>query len=86
MKEFNFTISDPLGIHARPAGLLAKLIKGYDGTTVTFEKDGKEAKATQLMKLMSLAIKQGDTIKVKVDGGAEGDVASAIEAFLKENL
>ena len=24
MKEFTYTITDPVGIHARPAGLLAK--------------------------------------------------------------
>ena len=27
MKQFTYTINDPLGIHARPAGLLAKEAK-----------------------------------------------------------
>ena len=27
MKEFNYTIKDPQGIHARPAGLLVKEAK-----------------------------------------------------------
>ena len=27
MKQFTYTITDSLGIHARPAGLLAKLAK-----------------------------------------------------------
>ena len=35
MKEFTYTITDPLGIHARPAGLLAKAAKAYSDTTVT---------------------------------------------------
>ena len=29
MKQFNYTINDPLGIHARPAGLLAKEAKKF---------------------------------------------------------
>ena len=29
MKQFEYTITDPLGIHARPAGLLAKAAKGF---------------------------------------------------------
>ena len=35
MKSFAYTITDPLGIHARPAGLLAKAAKAYSDTTVT---------------------------------------------------
>lgn len=59
MKQFTYTITDPLGIHARPAGLLAKAAKAYADTTVTVTKDGNTVKATQLMKLMSLTVKQG---------------------------
>ncbi len=29
MKQFTYVITDPLGIHARPAGLLAKQAKSY---------------------------------------------------------
>ena len=29
MKQFTYTVSDPLGIHARPAGLLAKEAKKF---------------------------------------------------------
>ena len=35
MKQFAYTITDPVGIHARPAGLLAKQAKAY-GDTVFF--------------------------------------------------
>ena len=34
MTEFKYLIKDPIGIHARPAGLLAKLAKSFEGTTV----------------------------------------------------
>lgn len=86
MKEFTFTVNDPLGIHARPAGLLAKLCKGFADTTVTVVKEGKEAKASQLMKLMSLAVKQGNTVTVKVEGAAEDEAFAAVEKFFQENL
>jgi phosphocarrier protein len=29
MKTFTYTIKDELGIHARPAGMLAKTAKGF---------------------------------------------------------
>ena len=40
MKQFEYTINDPLGIHARPAGMLAKAAKNFADTTVTVSKNG----------------------------------------------
>ena len=39
MKEFNYTITDPQGIHARPAGVLVKEAAKYQ-STITLEKGG----------------------------------------------
>ena len=39
MKEFQYTVKDACGIHARPAGLLVKVAKGF--ATATLEKGGK---------------------------------------------
>lgn len=86
MKQFTFTVTDPLGIHARPAGLLAKAAKGFADTVVTVSKGDKTAKATQLMKLMSLGVKQGDEVVVAADGPAEDAALAAMQAFFQENL
>ncbi len=86
MKAFEYTIQDPLGIHARPAGQLTKLAKEFPTTTVTITKDGKTAKATQLMKLMSLGVKAGDTITLACEGEGEDAAMEAISKFLTENL
>ena len=86
MKSFEYTITDPVGIHARPAGLLVKEIKNFAGTAVTIVKGEKSVNALKLMALMQMGIKQGDTITVQVEGANEESVAAAIEAFLKANL
>lgn len=62
MKAFSYTITDALGIHARPAGLLAREAAAFPGTVITVAKDGHSARATQLMRLMSLGVKA--TIRV----------------------
>lgn len=86
MKTFEYTVTDPVGIHARPAGNLSKECKKYASTiTITNEK-GKSAVATKLMMLMGLGIKQGETVKVTVEGEDEETAGPAIEAFFKENL
>ena len=86
MKTFEYTITDPVGIHARPAGLLVKEIKSFAGSAVTITKGEKSVNALKLMALMQMGIKQGETITVSVEGGDEAATAAAIEAFLKANL
>ena len=86
MKQFDFTIKDPLGVHARPAGMLAKLTKGFGETIVTISRDGNTVKAFQLMKVMSMGIKCGHTITVAVEGPDEDRVAEEVKEFLDYNL
>ena len=86
MKSFEYVITDPVGIHARPAGLLVKEIKSFAGSAVTITKGEKSVNALKLMALMQMGIKQGDTVTVSVDGGDEAAVAAALENFFKANL
>lgn len=86
MKRFEYTITDPVGIHARPAGLLVKEIKNFAGCTVTVTKGDKSVNALKLIALMGMGIKQGDTVTVSVEGENEESVAAAIETFFKGNF
>ena len=86
MKTFEYTITDALGIHARPAGLLAKEAKAFADTVITVAQGGNAVKASQLMKLMSLGVKQGDVVTVTADGANEDAAIAAMEAFFKANL
>lgn len=85
MKTFNYTITDPEGIHARPAGLLVKEV-GKFAAKVTIEKAGREVDAKRIMGVMSLGAKNGETITVKVEGESEEQAAQELETFFKENL
>ncbi|MCI9417790.1 MAG: HPr family phosphocarrier protein [Eubacterium sp.] len=85
MKSFNFTITDELGIHARPAGLLVKLAGGYQ-SDISIIKDGKSANAKRIMALMSLSATKGTEITIQVEGPDEDEAAKAVEEFLKANL
>ena len=85
MKEFQYTIRDACGIHARPAGLLFKVVKSH-ASTATIEKDGKSCDMRKLMALMGMGVKQGDTVTIKVEGDDEDAAAEAIQKFMTENL
>lgn len=85
MKTFTYTITDEVGIHARPAGMLAKEAKGFK-SEILIEKNGKSVNATKLMMLMGLGVKCGDTVTVTVTGEDEDEAAAAMEDFFAENL
>jgi phosphocarrier protein len=85
MKTFNYTIKDELGIHARPAGLLAKVAKEYQ-STITLEANGKSADASRLMAVMSLGAKQNAEVTVKAEGADEDAAIEAVEDFFNKNL
>ena len=85
MRTFEYTITDEVGIHARPAGLLVKEAKNYD-SVIKVTKDGKSAEAKKLMALMGLGVKKGDTVTVSVEGGDEDTVVAKMEEFFRNNL
>lgn len=86
MKQFDYTIMDALGIHARPAGQITKMAKGFSGTVVTITKGTKTVKASQLMGLMGMAVKKGDTVTVAVEGDNEDEVFATVKEFFENNL
>lgn len=85
MKTFDYTIKDELGIHARPAGMLAKTAKAT-GSEVTITKGEKTVNCTKLMMLMGLGVKCGDTVTFTINGGDEDAAEKTVKEFLENNL
>lgn len=85
MRKFTYKIKDELGIHARPAGMLAKAAKVLD-SEITVSLGDKSAAASKLMAVMGLGIKQGDEITVTVNGGDEAQAEKAMREFFEKNL
>ena len=85
MKEFKYTITDALGIHARPAGLLAKEARRFR-SVCTLTKGDATYKLSQLMMLMSMGIRCGDEVTVRAEGADEEAAIAALEAFFRAHL
>ncbi|MEE1013868.1 MAG: HPr family phosphocarrier protein [Clostridia bacterium] len=85
MKEFQYTIKDEQGIHARPAGLLVKEASGFQ-SNITLEVNGKTGDAKRIFAVMALGAKCGNTLTVKAEGEDEAQAVAAMEAFLKAYL
>ncbi len=85
MKEFKHVIADPLGMHARPAGMLVKAVAPY-ASKVTVTAPTGTADAKRLMALMRLAAEQGMELTITVEGAAKEKAAAELQAFLTANL
>ena len=85
MKEFKYTITDALGIHARPAGLLAKEARRFQ-SVCTLTKGDTTYKLSQLMMLMSMGIRCGDEVTVRAEGADEEAAIAALAAFFRAHL
>lgn len=85
MKTFSYTIQDELGLHARPAGLLAKVAKAT-GSRITIQKGDKTVAADRLLSLMGLGIRHGDTILVCIEDGDEAASMATMQDFFEKNL
>ena len=85
MKEFKHVIQDPMGLHARPAGMLVKACAGY-ASKITLTAPAGTADAKRLMGIMRLAAKQGMELTFNVEGADEETAAAELQAFLAANL
>ena len=86
MKQFDYTIQNPLGMDFRRTGLLTRLAKRYTDTTITVTKGDQTVKANQLTRMMGLSVKSGDKIVVTVDGPAESSALFNMRRFFEDNL
>ena len=85
MKEIKHVINDPLGMHARPAGMLVKAVAPF-ASKITVTAPTGSADAKRLMALMRLAAKQGMELTITIEGDDEEKAAAELQAFLTANL
>lgn len=85
MKTFEYTVKDAQGIHARPAGDLVTLVKGFS-SEIKIGKGGNLVDAKKIFGIMGLGAKQGDAVVFTFSGEDEEAACTAVAAFMNENL
>ena len=85
MVSFEYRIKDIQGVHARAATELFKLTKNYE-SKVTVAKGEKELPFDGVMKIMWLGVKQGEVLKISIDGPDEIAALTAIKEYVETKL
>ena len=87
MKKFEYKITDDLGIHARPAGVLVKKAGEFKSKVIIKNlKNQKSADADKIFGVMGLGVKGGDSVEISIDGPDEDIAYNELKAFFEENL
>ena len=86
MVEFEAVVAAEVGLHARPAALFVQAVSA-SGCAVILEKispDGsvKTANGASILAVMSLGVACGQSVRVRVEGSNENEVAAQLEALL----
>src|SRR3989441_12487793 len=78
--ERPLTITNKVGLHARPAALFVQTAARFKDTRVEVVKDGMVRDAKSILSVLTLGVGQGTTITVR----AEGPQADAAVAALTD--
>ena len=83
MKVINYEVKNPLGIHARPAAILAQACTNFKAA-VTIECNGETASGNNVLQILALHAAKGSTLKITIDGGDADACADKILEALNE--
>jgi len=85
MPSKEITITNKLGIHARPAAQFVKTANGFDAD-ITVEKDGEEIDGKSIMGLMMLAAGHGSIITITTEGPQAQESLVALVALVERDF
>lgn len=85
MKRFAYTLTNPMGLHMRPAGVMVDRLAETE-CGVTLHCGTREANAKSILSVMAMAAKCGEVVTVDVCGSDEDTVARELETFFQQNF
>lgn len=78
-------IGNKMGLHARPAQILARESSKFS-SQVTLLKDGKQYNAKSIISLMSMGAICGDKITVQALGQDAGEAINSLVSLIQNNF
>ena len=82
MARQDITITDDVGLHARPAARFVKLANGFSAS-ITVTNGDRSADAKSLLQVLQLEAGKGTTVTIEADGD---DADAAVEALTAQLL
>lgn len=85
MIEKQIEIINKLGLHARAAAKLVKLVSAFE-SNVEIGKDGQMVNAKSIMGVMMLAASRGSLMNLTAEGSDEQDAINAVVNLINDRF
>ncbi|MFW6335239.1 MAG: HPr family phosphocarrier protein [Desulfosalsimonas sp.] len=79
------TVINEMGLHARPAAMIAKLAMQAD-SGVWLIKDGEQVDATSIIDILSLACTRDSRITLKIENPSDSEILEKISALFEKGF
>ena len=83
MVTFTYRIQDPLGVHARPAGMLRERVSSHQSQVAAIIGEKNCVVNDGFLRLMAMSIHCGDVVIFEVTGDDEVEAAADLKMFLE---
>jgi len=84
--ELPLTITNKVGLHARPAALFVQTAARFKDTRVEVIKDGMVRDAKSILSVLTLGVSQGMTITVRADGPQADAAVAALSDLVRRDF
>ncbi len=71
-------VTDPMGVHARTALAISKIVR-QGKSQVTLAKKNRQAKATEVLQIMTMVAELGERVEIEAIGPDAAAVADSLE-------
>ncbi|MDX7991097.1 HPr family phosphocarrier protein [Xenorhabdus sp. Reich] len=82
MIEYSMIVTAPSGLHTRPCAQLCHFAKNYSGQ-IEMARGDKSANLKSMFKLMSMGIKNGMEVTIRVEGENEKEIAQSVAELIR---
>lgn len=85
MKEIKYVVTNPLGVHARPCALLAQCCVNFKSEILVHSNEDV-AEGRNVLSLLGLQIKYGDTMRITIDGSDEDEAYDSVLGVIEKEF
>lgn len=80
------TITNPTGLHLRPAGIFCNTAVQFEDCKVTFQRGNTSANAKSVLSVLGACVKTGDEIVLTCEGKNEEEALAAMVKAVEDGL
>jgi phosphocarrier protein len=85
MQNEDLTITNAVGLHARPASIFVQTSNKFN-SDIQIEYDQKTANAKSILQVLSLGVKKGGVISLKINGADEIQALTTLKKLIMEDF